>query len=210
MSTHQQANVVRMASTYPQIGKAHDRKDRHPRHRPFWIPCRRIPSLCCQRSDADHPIPMSCLVRLWGKIPGNHMWRKKNISHCYKMLQTKNIEEHCFLLSCPTESHASVPRCPVPSDRPSDQWPHWCFQFSQGPLHGKLATPGPVWILQVGGQGSHRNTGWWHAMHVYYIYIYIYILLYYYYIYIYIYVCVYVRLGIRIRTLYVLGSYMIG
>jgi hypothetical protein len=36
--------------------------------------------------------------------------------------------------------------------------------------------------------------------------IYIYILLYYYYIY----MCVYVRLGIRIRTLYVLGSYMIG
>lgn len=34
----------------------------------------------------------------------------------------------------------------------------------------------------------------------------IYILLYYYYIY----MCVYVRLGIRIRTLYVLGSYMIG
>ena len=105
---------------------------------------------------------------------------EKNISDGYKMLQTKNIEEHCFLLSCPTESHASVPRCPVPSDRPSDQWPHWCFQFSQGPLHGKLATPGPVWILQVGGQGSHRNTGWWHAMHVYYIYI----LLYCYYIYI--------------------------
>jgi hypothetical protein len=112
--------------------------------------------------------------------------KKKNISDGYKMLQTKNIEEHCFLLSCPTESHASVPRCPVPSDRPSDQWPHWCFQFSQGPLHGKLATPGPVWILQVGGQGSHRNTGWWHAMHVYYIYI----LLYYYYIYIC--VCMYV------------------